>query len=168
MGCKVLTLTVRTSATPSCFQHSHSLLLLPNEQLHWNKWRISALLDGTITVIARGGNAIHSPSPSKYPADCQLSHHVSTQPTFSRRLALIRGLEGTIKLEKKYETPETPMHLLICCRHRRANEMLLFISSLVGAEWLQDRSLTARLSIDFQGIMTVVIQAGCWWLVTAL
>lgn len=38
-------------------------LMLPNEQLHWDKWRISALLNGSIIVIARGGNVIHSLSP---------------------------------------------------------------------------------------------------------
>lgn len=66
------------------------LLLLPNEQLYGNKWRISALLTGTIIVIARGGNVIHSPSPSRFPADLSFSPHVSTPAVFSHHPTQMR------------------------------------------------------------------------------
>ena len=39
------------------------------------------LLNGAIIVIARDGSVIHSPSPSRFPADLRLSHHdVPTRP----------------------------------------------------------------------------------------
>lgn len=73
-------LTGCTHLYPRASCYSLCLLLLPNEQLHWNKWSISALLNCTIIVIAQGGKVIHSPSPSRFPADLWLSHHVPIPP----------------------------------------------------------------------------------------
>lgn len=76
-----------------------SPLLLPNEQLKWNKSRIRALLNGTIIVIAKVGNVIHSPSP-----DFQLicsSHTVPTPPSLRQPSSASNGsklLFGTITL----------------------------------------------------------------------
>ena len=78
-------------------------------------------------------------SPSKFPADLRRSHHVSNS-SIAHHLAQIKRLNS---LEVDYKTLKkklkTPIHLLIRYHHQRANEMLPFISSLVGAEWLQER-----------------------------
>lgn len=55
-------------------------LLLPNEQLLWNEWRISAPLNGTIIVIARGGGYSSTFPHPRFPADLRLSRRAPTPP----------------------------------------------------------------------------------------
>lgn len=70
----ISTFILGRTCSPRCrdSMNSPGLFLLLNEQLQWNKWRISALLNSNITVIARGGDVIPSPSLSSW---FQALHH---------------------------------------------------------------------------------------------
>lgn len=127
-------------------------LVVPNEQLHRNKWRISALLNGTIIVITRDGNVIHSASLFQISSwfvplsSCAHSFRLHTAIT---GITWLKAIVVDYKIQK-HEIPYTPTHLFIKCGHRRTNKTVPFISSLIMLNGcranlsLVDRLLTSR------------------------